>query len=102
MTVTGAQIKAARDLLHWSRAKLSVEAQVGFAVLSAFERGSRIPSQRTLDALEETFEAAGVAFTTDGRRGPSLKEAARGAGLGDEASLPDIPDDAEPYDGAPV
>jgi transcriptional regulator with XRE-family HTH domain len=98
MTVTGAQIKAARDLLRWSRAKLSVEAQVGFAVLSAFERGSRIPSQRTLDALKETFEAAGVAFTTDGRREPRLKEGA----AGDEAALPDIPDDAEPYDGAPV
>jgi transcriptional regulator with XRE-family HTH domain len=43
MTITGAQIKAARQLLGWTQATLSAEVRVSTTAISKFEQGGRRP-----------------------------------------------------------
>lgn len=65
-TITPGQLRAARALLGWSREKASAECGVGWATLSRFERGERIPLSTTLEAVVEAFSAAGILFFRDG------------------------------------
>jgi DNA-binding transcriptional regulator YiaG len=51
MTISGEQIKAARDLLGWSRIKLAIESDVGSGVITSFETGPRVPQGASVDRL---------------------------------------------------
>ena len=59
-----AQIRAGRALLRWSAADLSVASGVGTATLLRMEVMDGVPSGqvRTLVAIKEALEAAGVEF----------------------------------------
>jgi transcriptional regulator with XRE-family HTH domain len=63
--ITSAQIRAARALLRWSSADLSELSGVGNATIKRLEVMEGVPSGqvRTLMAIKEALEAAGVEFT---------------------------------------
>ena len=73
MTISGAQIKAARQLLGWTQATLSAEVRVSTTAISKFEQGGRRPPLLALSAMKRAFEAAGVEFTNGGE--PAVKQA---------------------------
>ncbi len=62
--IASAQIRAGRALLRWSAADLSVASGVGTATLQRMEVMDGVPSGqvRTLVAIKEALEAAGVEF----------------------------------------
>ena len=62
--ITSAQIRAARALLRWSSADLSELSGVGNATIKRLEVMEGVPSGqvRTLMAIKEALEAAGVEF----------------------------------------
>ena len=64
MVITGEQIREARKLLGWSQLDLELRAGVNQSRISAFERGGRV-RRRTISALRQAFETAGVEFTED-------------------------------------
>ena len=63
MTITAAQIRAARGLLEWSRVRLALRANVRMHLVSLAERESRTLPVRGLDEIQRTLEAAGIEFT---------------------------------------
>jgi transcriptional regulator with XRE-family HTH domain len=72
MTITGAQVKAARELLRWTQDRLAVETRVSPTAISNFETDRRRPSALSVSTLRRTLEAAGVEFI-DGEPGVRLK-----------------------------
>jgi transcriptional regulator with XRE-family HTH domain len=66
MNVTGAQAKAARQLLGWSPTKLEGKTGVRALVITNFEDGRGQPSLLHLTVLRKIFEAAGIEFDDDG------------------------------------
>ena len=62
-SISGAQIRAARGLLDWTRLELARRAVVSDASLYALEnaRGA-IPNTSTLTAVQKALEAAGIEF----------------------------------------
>ena len=70
-TFTAAQCRAARALLNWSQAKLSVLSNVGITTLGDFERETRMPCDHLLRDIRSVLEGAGIEFFAE-----------RGGGLG--------------------
>jgi transcriptional regulator with XRE-family HTH domain len=104
MTITGEQVKAARALLKWPQHRLAAEIGVSQSEINSFESGRTRLSVLQASVLKRILETVGVEFA-DGAPGARLKVASPEAehpAISDEAALPDIPDVAEPYDGAPV
>ena len=64
--VTPAECRAARQLLLWSTRKLAAEAGMAPATVTDFESGRRETNPRTIKALQETLEGAGVEFVRRG------------------------------------
>jgi transcriptional regulator with XRE-family HTH domain len=62
MTITGAQVKAARDLIKWSQSKLAAETGVTLASIAKFEVGGTRPSMLDLSVVERMLKDAGVEF----------------------------------------
>jgi DNA-binding XRE family transcriptional regulator len=74
VTVSAAQLRAARGLLGWSQSDLAEAAKVGRATIADFETGKRDPYARTLDELRTALEAAGVEFTNGDQPGVRLRK----------------------------
>ena len=62
MTVTPAQVRAARALLDWSQGQLADEALVGRQTIVRFEKGDHTPSDVVMAAIRGALERAGVVF----------------------------------------
>jgi ribosome-binding protein aMBF1 (putative translation factor) len=62
MTITGDQVRAARELLGWPRKTLARKCKPGETTIRNFENGSRRPSPFNVLAIRQALEAAGVAF----------------------------------------
>ena len=60
--IIGAQIKAARKLLGWSRDRLAPKACMSITALNKIEEGSSALSTQ-VDGLQRALESAGVEFT---------------------------------------
>jgi transcriptional regulator with XRE-family HTH domain len=60
--ITGPQVRAARGLLGWSRAKLSRQSSVSASAIQRFENGRHDPRDSTLGAIEATLVEGGVTF----------------------------------------
>jgi len=62
--ITGAQIRAARALLHWSVHDLSQHCGVSESAISRAEKVDGMPGMqgRNLDAIRAAFEAHGIEF----------------------------------------
>jgi transcriptional regulator with XRE-family HTH domain len=72
MTITGAQLRAARELIGLSQAALAVIVQCGTNGIASFEAGEGSFDPRILAGLRQALEAAGVEFL-DGEPGARLK-----------------------------
>ena len=75
--ITSAQIRAGRALIRWSSADLSENSGVGTATIKRLEVMDGVPSGqvRTLLAIKEALEVAGVEFvgSSDDHPGVRLK-----------------------------
>lgn len=67
--ISAAQLRAARAWLDISQDALAEKAGVGRRAIADFERGARLPYDRTLDQLRLALEALGIEFVFDGDRG---------------------------------
>ena len=76
MTLTPAQVKAARALLKWSRDVLAGHVGVSDYTILQFENNGRLPRILDLEAVREAFEVAGVEFTNGDNRGVKLRKVA--------------------------
>jgi hypothetical protein len=72
--ITSGQIRAARALLRWSSAQLSERCGVGTATIKRLEVMEGVPSGqvRTLLAIKEALEAAGVEFIGTPTQNPGV------------------------------
>ncbi len=62
MAIKAAQYRAARGLLDWTRQDLGRLAGVGAPAVSDFERAIRVSHNRTIAAITQALEAAGIVF----------------------------------------
>lgn len=62
--ITSDQIRAARALLRWSGKDLAVKTSLGFSTLMRLETLEGVPGAqaKTLEAIQKTFEEAGIEF----------------------------------------
>ena len=72
MAIKPAQCRAARGLLDWARQDLGPLAGVGAPAVSDFERAIRVSHNRTIAAITQALEAAGVVFITGDEPGVKL------------------------------
>ncbi len=75
MTITGAQLRAAREFVGLSEPALAVMIQFGERAVVDFEAGKPTLPRDTVDYLKRAFEASGVEFI---RHDPGAR--LRGAG----------------------
>jgi hypothetical protein len=78
VTISGAQVRAARGLLGWTVRDLARRAIVSIANVQTIQESQRLPSDVTakLAALQETFEAVGIEFTDGDAPGVRLRPGA--------------------------
>ena len=79
--ISTAQVRAARVMLRWTAQNLADKSGVGVATIRRMEVLEGVPSGqvRTLIAIQQTLEAAGVEFigTPDDRPGVRLAKSHR-------------------------
>jgi transcriptional regulator with XRE-family HTH domain len=74
MTLTGAQVRQARELLGWSQIRLARAAKVSQTTACNFERVDARLTTWAQHAIRTALEAAGVAFD-DASAGVRLRKA---------------------------
>lgn len=72
------QCRAARALLNLSQDELAKRSNVSIGTIKDWERGKRIPMQRTLDDLKRALEEMGIVFSQS-EAGYGVWRAASGA-----------------------
>ncbi len=60
--VHGRDVRAARILLEWTKARAAQECGVGINTIGRFEEGSGKLTPRTVTDIVRTFQAAGIIF----------------------------------------
>jgi ribosome-binding protein aMBF1 (putative translation factor) len=73
MTITGEQVRAARELLGWPRKTLAGKCKPGETTIRNFENSTRHPSPFNVLAIRRALETAGVEFI-DVQPGVRLKD----------------------------
>ena len=73
MTITGAQVRAARELLGWSREDWAVETLLSTTAIEIFEADAGPPSAQTTHMIRLALEDAGVEFF-EGEPGARLRK----------------------------
>ncbi len=101
MTITPAQIRAARALLNWTAGDLTKRSGVAQSTLSMIENGQSEGMKKTLSAIESALTNGGVEFQVDGGVRPRQTTVTQLRGLDgfkqfmddvyEVASLPDDP-----------
>ena len=73
--ITSDQIRAARALLRWSSADLSEQSGVGTATIKRMEVMDGVPTGqvRTLMAIKDALEAAGIEFIGTPEDAPGVR-----------------------------
>jgi transcriptional regulator with XRE-family HTH domain len=61
--ITGRQVKAAREMLGWSLARLASMAAVSDETIRKLESSRHRPGGDTIVSIQHALEAAGVEFT---------------------------------------
>ena len=76
--VDSAQLRSARGLVAWTQLQLANEAGVSEQTVRLFELEQRMPHGKTIVAIREVLETAGVIFIeTDAGRGVILARGER-------------------------
>jgi transcriptional regulator with XRE-family HTH domain len=63
MTISPAQVKAARRLLGWSQDVLGGKVGLSKTSVALFEKGGRRPAALNVTVIRKVLESAGVEFT---------------------------------------
>jgi transcriptional regulator with XRE-family HTH domain len=73
--ITSAQIRGARGLLNWSRKELAEHSGISFASMMRLESFDGIPASnfKTLEAVKNAFENAGVEFIGTPEEGAGVR-----------------------------
>lgn len=71
--ITGAQCRAARALVEWTRDKLAKNSDVDATIIEAFERKIDIPGQDVCDMLQTALENAGAVFIAENGGGVGVR-----------------------------
>lgn len=76
MHITSEQIRAARALLRWEQRHLALASGVSLPAIKRLEtiHGPLAAQGRTIAALQEALEAAGITFTNGGEPGVKLRK----------------------------
>jgi transcriptional regulator with XRE-family HTH domain len=72
MTITAAQLKAAREILGWSQDDVAAASGLELPTITNFEHGKQLSPRAALADIRLTSEAAGLEFI-DVRPGVRLK-----------------------------
>ena len=67
--ITGAQCRAARALVEYSRERLATASGVDIGTIESFENKLGKPDDPSIAALQSTLETAGAVFLPDGEHG---------------------------------
>jgi hypothetical protein len=73
MMITGAQCRAARALVEWTRDKLAGNSGVDALVIEEFERRINLPDQDICDTLQTALESAGAVFIAENGGGIGVR-----------------------------
>lgn len=73
MVISPEQCRAARALLGWSQDELTASSGVSKKTIADFERGERMPYERTLRDLRAALESAGVVFIPENGEGRGVR-----------------------------
>jgi transcriptional regulator with XRE-family HTH domain len=72
MTITGEQVKAARQILGWTQSDLGGQTGLSASTIGHFETGKRPLPVRGLSVIKGVLEGAGVEFSENGEAGPGV------------------------------
>jgi transcriptional regulator with XRE-family HTH domain len=61
-------VRTARALVDWTQSDLAKAAGIALATLKRFEKGYRVPTNRTLANIFKVLKKAGVEFHYNGKR----------------------------------
>ena len=73
MSITGAQCRAARALVEWTREKLAGNSDVDALVIEEFERRITLPDADICDRLRTALESAGAVFIAENGGGIGVR-----------------------------
>jgi transcriptional regulator with XRE-family HTH domain len=73
MSVTGAQVKAARMLLGWSQPKLAAETGVTAATIAKFEEHQQRPPMLEVSVVRRMLDDAGIEFIAENGGGSGVR-----------------------------
>jgi transcriptional regulator with XRE-family HTH domain len=73
IVITGAQCRAARALVEWTRETLARKADVDAAVIEAFERKLAEPTGDDRQKIERALEAGGALFIAENGGGVGVR-----------------------------
>ena len=73
MMITGAQCRAARALVEWTRDKLAGNSGVDALIIEEFERRINLPGQNVRDTLQTALENAGAVFIAENGGGIGVR-----------------------------
>ncbi len=65
MTITTAQIRAARGLLNWNQSELADRTGISATTIGTIEKGVTHPREDTIHAIQRVLEKSGVEFLGD-------------------------------------
>lgn len=73
--ITSGQIKSARGLIGWTARQLAEKAEIGFSTLIRLESEDGVPSShvKTLEAIKNAFESAGIEFIGTPEEGAGVR-----------------------------
>jgi DNA-binding transcriptional regulator YiaG len=65
MPIAIKQVRAARELLNWTQARLAEAAGINLSIIKNFESEQRLPTQENFLAIWRAFQKAGIRFESD-------------------------------------
>ena len=71
--ITGAQCRAARALVEWTREKLAGNSGVDALIIEEFERRISLPDQDVCGTLQTALENAGAVFIAENGGGIGVR-----------------------------
>jgi transcriptional regulator with XRE-family HTH domain len=65
MSIEIEQVRAARELLDWTQARLADAAGISLSIVKNFESEQRLPTEENFVAIWSAFDEAGVVFDSE-------------------------------------
>ena len=65
MSIEIRQVRAARELLNWTQARLAEAAGINLSIIKNFESEQRLPTEENFLAIWRALQKAGIVFESD-------------------------------------